>query len=58
MVLAGPGDGPHVVDRVGPGHSHHLRPPVEEEVALLVVVTRLPISVVRELSPGQSLTWR
>ena len=43
-----------MVDCVGPRHSHHLGPPVEEEVALLVVGAGLPVSVVRELRPGQT----
>ena len=55
LMFAGPGDGPHVVDSVGPAQPRQL-PSVEEEVALLVVVARLPVSVVRELSSSQALT--
>ena len=56
VVFAGPGESPHVVDCVGPRHSHHLCPPVEEEVALLVVSAGLSVRVVWELCPGQT-SW-
>ena len=56
VLFAGPRESPHVVDSVGPGDAHHLAPSVEQEVALLVVVARLPVSVVRELSSSQALS--
>ena len=60
VLFAGPGEGPHVVDSVGPRHPDHLPPPVEQEVALLVVVAGLsvkPGGVVCQLRSAQG-TWR